>query len=279
MYSILLIIYSIILFILFNLFLYLKSFIFLALSIILFFYILYNLFKIKKKEIPKITIIYSIFIIIFIAYIINYSHIKIEDYEYNFLEITSSSIDNNINQELKLKYDIKDYNDCQNKGCEILENYKEDINSLNNYIKYNYNIWSIIKISKDIKNTIEKKELLSVQGIDTTKYKIDYDEKDFIENHLKSLKLEQIEYLKMNNSIFLNKKQYIKYLDNYYYKIYELYINNNIEGIIDLDKKYERNIYKTIINRKYFYNVLIYSPKNIYNDIKIINSFELNNLK
>jgi len=133
-------------------------------------------------------------------------------------------------------------------------------------------LW-LIKIEKEIDKLIEKKNKLGAKWLIFKDLKISFEMNIFIKNYLRSIKAENEKYLIMTDNLFINKNQYNNYLDNYYYKIYEFVLNDNIEWIRELTYEYERNIYKVFINRKYLYNFMIFSPKHIYSDIKIIKSF------
>lgn len=278
MYSTLLIIYSIILFIFFNLYLSTSNVIILISSILLFIYILFNLYRIQKSKIKKVTIIYLTFIVIFSVYLYSFSYLYIENSNFDFLETNRNiQIDNKIHEEIVWLYSFDDYSICIVNKCSIEDYFKNDINLINKYLKSNYNLSWIIKVNNEIENLIKKKNLLQENWISTMSYKITFDLNNFTESYLLGLKSYSVEYLKMKNNIFINKKQYFKYLNNYYYKVYDLVSTDNIEWIADLDNEYERkSIWNMIINRKYIYNHLIVSPKNIYSDMQIVKKFKNN---
>jgi len=277
MYSILLIIYSIILFILFNVFLYTLNYFLLFSFIILFCYVLYNLSKIENNRLYNISIVYIIFLVIFTIYWFNFSNIEIEKNKYNFLETNRNILGNSNIKNLELTYSIEEFNECNEKWCDILKYYTNDINLIKGYLNENYNILWIVRIDKEINNLIRKKKILNEKWIKTADYKINFNLDNLIKDYLITRRSKNIKYLNMKNNFFINKKQYINYIDNYYYKVYELIQYNNIELIRNLENEYSRNnIWKIIINRKNIYDFLIVPPKTLYSDIKIIKTFEDN---
>ena len=261
--------YSFIIFLIFNYYIFIWQYNFIIITVLLiillvliFFNFIFNK-NIDKKKFFTISIVFTIILSLFI---INFTFLFIKKYNYEFLN-------ENIYNENIYSFLIEENNyiNCiDDELCNINEIFNKDILELNKSLNSDINL----EIHGNIyRNLYVLDKLKNEYKINDIELKIDFNKEEYLQKYLNHSKIVTIEYVNnLNNWLFFNQNQFIKYLDSYYYWFYDIILNN--ENLDLYLKSYESDI--LIYDRKKLYNLLLswdYSKKlyDFNNFIELIN--------